>query len=162
MTSNKLKVRVIVNYSKSSEPKIVELTLTLKDNLPAIREILKNDNTIEMNDTLLFSKKFTDGKLAKISLENEKDFTLNDIIEKSNDVETSYTLRLIETSTYWKFLIHKLDFGCTMTSNGIKRANQRAFITEACQLNEIDITEDEEVEFNSWEDRMIKKSLFCS
>ncbi|PKY38388.1 hypothetical protein RhiirA4_414147 [Rhizophagus irregularis] len=161
MTSNKLKVRVIINYSKSSEPKIVELSLTLKDNLPAIREILKNDNTIEMNDTLLFSKKFTDG-LAEISRENEKDFTLNDIIEKSNDVETSYTLRLIETSTYWKFLndLHKLDFGCTMTSNGIKRANQRAFITEKYQLNEIDITEDEEVEFNSWEDRMIKKNLF--
>ncbi|PKC66569.1 hypothetical protein RhiirA1_394399 [Rhizophagus irregularis] len=161
MTLNKLKVRVIVNYSKSSEPKIVELSLTLKDNLPAIREILKNDNTIEMNDTLLFSKKFTDG-LAEISRENEKDFTLNDIIEKSNDVKTSYTLRLIETSTYWKFLndLHKLDFGCTMTSNGIKRANQRAFITEKYQLNEIDITEDEEVEFNSWEDRMIKKNLF--
>lgn len=161
MISNKLKVRVNVNYSKSSKSKIVELTP--KDNLPAIRETLKNDDTIKMNDTLLFSKKFTDDKLAEISRENEKDFTLNDIIEKPNDMETSYTLRLIETSTYWKFLndLHKLDFGCTMTSNGINRANKRAFITESCQLNEIYITkDDDEVKFDSLEDRMIKKNLF--
>ncbi|GBB85492.1 hypothetical protein RclHR1_01200006 [Rhizophagus clarus] len=151
-------IRVSIDGSQSS-PKIVELTL--EDNLSDIRENLKKDNTIKMNNTLLFSKKFADNKLTEISHENEKDFILNDIIEKSN---ASCTLYLKETSRpYWKLLndLHRLDFGCTMTSDGIKRANQRAFITEECQLNEINHKkEDEEVKFDSQEDRMIKKNLF--
>jgi hypothetical protein len=158
MTSNKLNVRVNINDSQSPISEIVKLTL--EDNLSVVRESLKNDATIKMNNTLLFSKKFTDNKLAEISRENEKDFTLRDIIEKSND--TTYTLYLIKTSTYWKFLNdkHKLDFGCTMTSSGIKRASQRAFITEACQLNELDINKEKVVKFYSLEDRMIKNNLF--
>jgi hypothetical protein len=110
-----------------------------------------------MDNTLSFSN-----KLAEILREHEKDFTLRDIIEKSNDAEASYTLYLIKTSTYWKFLNdkHKLDFGCTMTSSGIKRASQRAFITEACQLNEINTEKKVKMKFTSQEDRMIQKNLF--
>ncbi|GBB85489.1 hypothetical protein RclHR1_01200003 [Rhizophagus clarus] len=151
-------IRVDIYGSQSSKPIIVKLTL--EDNLSVIRENLKNNDTIKMNDTLLFSKKFADNKLTEISHENEKDFILKDIIEVSND---SYTLYLKETSRpYWKLLndLHRLDFGCTMTSDGIKRAYQRAFITEECQLNEINNKKNDEVKFNSREDRMIKKNLF--
>jgi hypothetical protein len=160
MTSNKLNVRVNINDSQLLKSKIVKLTL--ENNLSTIRENLKDDKTIKMNDRLLFSKKFADNKLAEISRENENDFTLNDIVEKSNDTEAPYTLCLIETSSYWKFLNdkHKLDFGCTMTSNGIERANHRAFITEACQLNEVDIKKEIQVGSNSLEDRMMKTNLF--
>ncbi|EXX64602.1 hypothetical protein RirG_141150 [Rhizophagus irregularis DAOM 197198w] len=152
--------KVRINVSKT-------IQLELEDKLSDIREKLKKDGTIKMNDTLLFSKNFYNKdkfELTAISRENEKEITLNNIIEEaSNDNETSFTLSLIETSRpYWKFLNerHKLDFGCTMTSNGIKRANQRAFKMEACQLAEIDIKKDEMAKFNSLEDWMIKKNLF--
>ncbi|POG58758.1 hypothetical protein GLOIN_2v1885599 [Rhizophagus irregularis DAOM 181602=DAOM 197198] len=86
----------------------------------------KKDDTIMMNDTLLFSKNFP-GKdkieLAAISRE----------LKMRILIETSKTLLEVLDE------FHKLDFGYTMISNGIKRANQRAFKMEACQLIEIDV-----------------------
>ncbi|RIA88945.1 hypothetical protein C1645_739029 [Glomus cerebriforme] len=124
-----------------------------------------------MDDTLLFSKKVPalnnkndKIRFVEISREYEKDFKLMEIVEKiKNDVKTSYTLYLMKSSRPdWKFLndLHELDFGCTMTSEGIERANKRAFKTENCQLTEIDIEKDITVEFNSKDDWIMKNNLF--
>ncbi|GET57150.1 hypothetical protein GLOIN_2v1885599 [Rhizophagus irregularis DAOM 181602=DAOM 197198] len=87
----------------------------------------KKDDTIMMNDTLLFSKNFP-GK-DKIELRMITKLHLPQV----SLIETSKTLLEVLDE------FHKLDFGYTMISNGIKRANQRAFKMEACQLIEIDV-----------------------
>ncbi|RIA78921.1 hypothetical protein C1645_842059 [Glomus cerebriforme] len=163
--------RIVVEVkidSKQESSKFAIVLLTLENKLSDIREILKSDSIIRMDNTLLFSKKFPTLNIkngfAEISRESEKDFKLTEIIEKiENDVEPLYTLYLIKSSRpYWKFLndLHKLDFGCTMTSEGIERANKRAFKTENCQLTEINTEKDITVEFNSKEGWMMKKNLF--
>ncbi|RIA83676.1 hypothetical protein C1645_833427 [Glomus cerebriforme] len=162
MTSTE--VRVSVNGSQ-----FPIVSLTLENKLSDIRETLKNNSIIKMDDTLLFSKKIAAPNIirfAEISRENEDDFKLIEIIEKvENGVETLYTLYLIKSSRpYWQFLnVYKLDFGCTMTFDGIVRANKRAFKTVECELTEISTNKITAVEFSSdesVEDWMMKKNLF--
>ncbi|GBC33912.2 hypothetical protein GLOIN_2v1837368 [Rhizophagus irregularis DAOM 181602=DAOM 197198] len=65
----------------------------------------------------------------------------------------------------WKILNEKckLDYGCTMSFDGIKKADNRAFIMKDCELTEIDTTKGYkkgELKFKSKEDWMRKTNLF--
>ncbi|CAB4414878.1 unnamed protein product [Rhizophagus irregularis] len=64
----------------------------------------------------------------------------------------------------WKVLnqLRKLDYGCTMTSDGIKKADKRAFEMKDCIFEEIGNEECKAGEFNSssCEKEMMDKNLF--
>ncbi|GES72719.1 hypothetical protein GLOIN_2v759589 [Rhizophagus clarus] len=134
--------------------------LELEDNLFNIRKELEEHNTI--NDTLSFSKKSPEGEFAEIVREYEENFLLKDIID---DVKSHNYLYLIKNSRPgWKILNEKfkLDYGCTMSFDGIKKAKYRAFIMKDCELVEIKPGgyEKGKLEFESKEDWMKKTNLF--
>src|ERR1051325_10814586 len=149
----------------SHPPQSVHLNLT--DNLSIIRQELKKGKVI--NDTLLFSRKYLENNdndnksygFAEISLENEEDFRLDEIIcESGND----YILYLKKSSKInWNNLnsLRNLDYGCTMTLDGIEKANKRAFKMKDCELTETDEgCRKGFVEFKSEKDWMMKTNLF--
>src|SRR6266542_3441582 len=74
-----------------------------------------------IDDTLLFSE----GEFDKIKYEDEEKFRLKEIIIVKGEQNLLYLKQI-----YWKFFnnIHELDYGCTMSIDGIKKANKRAFI----------------------------------
>ncbi|RGB25100.1 hypothetical protein C1646_821229 [Rhizophagus diaphanus] len=139
-------------------PKLDRLNLT--DNLSNIRLELEKRNTID--ETLSFSTKTPENEFAEIERENEKIFFLKNIIV---DVDSCYFLYLIKNSRpSWKILNEKckLDYGCTMSFDGIKKADKRAFIMKDCELTEIKTGgyERAKLEFESKEDWMKKTNLF--
>ncbi|CAB4426254.1 unnamed protein product [Rhizophagus irregularis] len=139
-------------------PKLDRLNLT--DNLSNIRLELEKRNTI--NETLSFSKKTPENEFAEIERENEGIFFLKNIID---DVNSCYFLYLIKNSRpSWKILNEKckLDYGCTMSFDGIKKADKRAFIMKYCELTEIKTGgyEIDKLEFESKVDWMKKTNLF--
>ncbi|PKC62962.1 hypothetical protein RhiirA1_520482 [Rhizophagus irregularis] len=139
-------------------PKLDRLNLT--DNLSNIRLELEKRNTID--ETLSFSKKTPENEFAEIELENEKIFFLENIID---NVNSYYFLYLIKNSRpSWKILNEKckLDYGCTMSFDGIEKADKRAFIMKDCELTEIKTGGHErgKLEFESKEDWMKKTNLF--
>ncbi|PKY51493.1 hypothetical protein RhiirA4_468570 [Rhizophagus irregularis] len=108
-------------------PKLIRLNLS--DNLLSIRKKLEKDCII--NDTLSFSKKL-DHEFAEIVHEDE--FRLYDIIYK---IESENILYLTHCSIpNWEYLntLHKLDYGCIMTFDGIKKPKNRAFVMKNCEL----------------------------
>ncbi|EXX70781.1 uncharacterized protein OCT59_019176 [Rhizophagus irregularis] len=139
-------------------PKLDRLNLT--DNLSNIRLELIKRNIID--ETLAFSKKTPENEFAEIERENEEIFFLKNIID---DVNSCYFLYLIKNSRpSWKILNEKckLDYGCTMSFDGIKKADKRAFIMKDCELTEIKTGgyERDKLEFESKEDWMKKTNLF--
>ncbi|UZO15523.1 uncharacterized protein OCT59_006942 [Rhizophagus irregularis] len=158
-------VEIINDSSSTHNAKTARLNLT--DNLLKIRQELKEDGIVD--NTLLFSRKYfkndNDKKtygFAEIALEKEENYRLNEIIDHNENI-----LYFKQCSTPdWKCLngLCKLDYGCTMTSNGIKKAENRAFEMQNCELVEIGGKGCRKgfVEFKSNDDRFMKKNLFFS
>ncbi|CAB4430327.1 unnamed protein product [Rhizophagus irregularis] len=145
----------------SQPPKSVRLSLS--DNLFTIRKELEKDSSI--NDTLLFSQKYFENnkyEFAEINLEKEKYFLLNEIIYESEKI-----LYLKKSSKLdWNYFneLRKLDYGRTITSEGTKRANKRAFKMKNCEMTELGAEgcQKKHVKFKSIEERMMKTNLFFS
>ncbi|RIA80284.1 hypothetical protein C1645_838969 [Glomus cerebriforme] len=147
--------------------------LNLEDNLAKVRTELEKHTIVRMNNTLSFAarKDRTVIESYEIAHENEVEFHLNDIIDIINaGGKKEYILHLIESSKpIWNFFNDKckLDYGRTMTNNGIKEAENRAFIMEDCELIESNKLgaigcRCGKVEFNSneVEDWIMKRNLF--
>ncbi|PKB94965.1 hypothetical protein RhiirA5_437671, partial [Rhizophagus irregularis] len=121
-----------------TDAKVARLNLT--DNLLKVRQELEVSGIVD--NTLLFSRKYLDNinddktyGFADIALEKEENYLLNEIIDKNGNI-----LYLKQCSTPdWKCLngLCKLDYGCAMTSDGIKKAENRAFEMQNCELVEI-------------------------
>jgi hypothetical protein len=142
----------------NTTPKLDRLVLT--DNLSNIRIELEKRKTID--ETLLFSKKSPENEFSEIVRENEDKFILEEIIDCIN---SCYFLYLIKNSRPgWKILNKKckLDYGCTMSFDGIKKADKRAFKMKDCELTEIKTGGyvKDKLEFESKEDWMKKTNLF--
>jgi hypothetical protein len=145
-----------------NDPKVV--LLNTANNLLITRQKLKEDYGI--NDTLLkFLRKFSENNknnheiiddFAKIELKDEEKFKLCNIIENN--------ILYMNSCVDWNYLneLNKLDYGCTMTFNEIKKADKRAFIMKNCELKEIGAEGCEKgvVEFKSTEERMKLTNLF--
>ncbi|CAB4376495.1 unnamed protein product [Rhizophagus irregularis] len=128
------------------------------DCLSDVRKELESSNTI--NDMLIFSKKIGDigDEFIEVEREDEEYFLLKEII---TDDKILYLNRLD-----WKLLNnqHKLDYGCIMSFDGIKKANKRAFTMKDCELTEIKGKgyKKDKLEFESKEDWIKKTNLFFS
>ncbi|PKB97074.1 hypothetical protein RhiirA5_433766, partial [Rhizophagus irregularis] len=149
----------IINSQKSA----YEVHLNLYDNLLEVRQYLEKHDIID--DTLSFVRNYSENndsniEFSEIPVKFEKKFRLHQIVRKSEDV---YILYMMACSKIWKFIndLRKLDYGCTMTSNGIKKASKRAFEAKNCKL-EIGNGKCEEGKFKSEssEDLMMDKNLF--
>lgn len=152
----------------SQPPKSTRLNLS--DNLLIIREKLEKDSSI--NNSLLFSKKYpvinNNGnrsyEYAEITLEEEENYLLDEIIDEVMSEKIIYLKKCSKFN--WSYLNEKrkLDYGCTITSKGIKKANRRAYQMKNCELTEIGAEgcRKEDVKFKSKEDQMMKTNLFFS
>src|ERR1051325_2854744 len=141
--------------------KFVHLNLNPEDNLSKIRNILETQHNIM--DMLLFLKKIPKkddhNTFDEIEREDEEKFILDDITESG---DSNHTLYLKELSQEFFNDKCKLDYGCTMSSDGIKRANERAFTMKSCELNKIGVEGYKmgKLQFESNKDWMMKKNLF--
>ncbi|PKC13542.1 hypothetical protein RhiirA5_496063 [Rhizophagus irregularis] len=144
----------IIN-SPLQESKLVLLNPT--DKLFTIRQKLEKDYIL-----FKFFSKFSENEnnggsyeFAEIESKIEGQLSLSEIIDKN--------ILYIECID-WNFFIKKckLDYGCTMTFNKIKKANKKAFSIKNCVLKEIggEGYEMGEVEFKSTEERMKITNLF--
>ncbi|CAI2192444.1 16562_t:CDS:1, partial [Funneliformis geosporum] len=146
---------VKICYPTSKPPDIAHLNL--EDNLSSVRKVLEMEKFID--DELSFSQNVDE--MSKISNSNEEKFRLKEIIVQ-NDNE--YILSLIH-SNLWKYLNekHKLDYGCTITNDGIKTKDCKVFIMKDCELYDLGIkgVRSGTVEFNSieTEDMFTKTNL---
>ncbi|RIA91145.1 hypothetical protein C1645_768268 [Glomus cerebriforme] len=155
-------VSVQIGDSTSSS---VLVSLNLNDNLLRIRQELEQNSEIKMNDTMLFAKKFSITNnnsiesyvLSEIASEDENKKILNDIID-------NIILHLVNNpNPNWKFLNNKckLEYGRTITRDGIRKAEKKAFTMKNCEMTEIGAEgcRKETIEFNSIEDRIMKTEL---
>ncbi|GBC04286.1 hypothetical protein RclHR1_00560013 [Rhizophagus clarus] len=156
-------VKIIDNFTSYPSRAVI---LNLQDNLFLVRRKLEKKKFID--NTLLFTNKYPENNnngninygFAEIALEEEENHCLNDIIDKNGNV-----LRLKQCSKPdWNILngLCKLDYGCTMTFEGIKKAKNRAFEMQNCELVEIGAEGYRKgvVEFKSNNDQMMKTNLF--
>ncbi|CAB4483691.1 unnamed protein product [Rhizophagus irregularis] len=162
--NNVMVVIKIINNSQSPQNTSKFCRLNINNNLSDIRKKLKNSKTINDIDTLLFSKKEGD-EFVEIT---EEDFPLEEIIEVINKTNSkSYYLYLMKSlNPRWKILNEKfkLDYGRTMSSDGIKIAKKRAFILKDCELIEFGANgyKKGRLGFESKEDWMKKSNLFVN
>ncbi|CAB4415373.1 unnamed protein product [Rhizophagus irregularis] len=159
-TANNVGITVEYMDQKTLQlPQFIQLNLS--ENLSKIRQRL-NDRGI-INSTLSFVRKYDgNSRFAEIAFEEEENISLNEIVRKSEDTRI---LSLTTCSKFnWKVLnqLRKLDYGCTMTSDGIKKADKRAFEMKDCIFEEIGNEECKAGEFNSssCEKEMMDKNLF--
>ncbi|CAB4378641.1 unnamed protein product [Rhizophagus irregularis] len=113
--------RTKITVKIDDPPSQVLVDLNVNDNLSNIREELRKNDMIEMNDALSFAKKEPDG-LSEIGVD-EKSINLDVILDGN-------VLHLIKSSKCnWKFLNVKfhLEYGLSITPNGIKKAKKKAF-----------------------------------
>ncbi len=146
-----------INVQVDDPQSYTYVILNHNDNLSNVRKVLEGNSNVKMNDSLLFAIKTND--FAKIAKEDEENMILNDIIKEDN------VLYLRKNSKYnWKILnnLNKLDYGRTITFDGIKKANKRAFEMKECKMTEIGAEgcRKGKIEFNSEEDWMMKTNLF--
>ncbi|RIA81543.1 hypothetical protein C1645_836840 [Glomus cerebriforme] len=163
LSGNKIPITVKIISNSLQETKTFLVTLNLSDSLLVIRQELEKKKIID--DTLLFSKKHSNDNninygFLEIALEKEENYLLNEIIDGNGNI-----LYLKQCSKPdWKCLneLRKLDYGCTMTFDGIKKAENRAFVMKNCELIEIGAEGYDKgiVEFKSNKDRMMKANLF--
>src|SRR6185437_1836726 len=96
---------------------------------------------------------------AEIALKDEENIRLDEIIDKNGNI---LYIKCID----WNYLNNscKLDYGRTMTFDGINNATKRAFQMKNCELTEIGTEgfKKEVVEFKTCEDWMMKRNLFFS
>ncbi|RGB32017.1 hypothetical protein C1646_707735, partial [Rhizophagus diaphanus] len=143
----------------------VLVSLNPNNNLSDIRQILRQNSEIKMNDTLSFAKKTsrvnsdgtTDYVLSEIAGEDECEKFLDNIIEKIDDNIILYLRK--NSKPNWKFLSEKcnLEYGRTITLDEIKKAEKKAFTMINCEMTEIGAEgcRKEMIEFNSNEDRIM-------
>ncbi|PKK63954.1 hypothetical protein RhiirC2_854660 [Rhizophagus irregularis] len=158
-TANNVGITVEYIDQKTLQPPQF-IHLNLSENLSKIRQRLNERDII--NSTLSFVRKFGNSKFAEIAFEEEENISLNEIVRKS---EGARILSLTTCSKFnWKVLnqLRKLDYGCTMTSDGIRKADKRAFEMKDCIFEEIGNEECKAGEFNcsSCEEEMMDKNLF--
>jgi hypothetical protein len=150
-------VKIEVQNLDTLLSQLVDLKLT--DNLSKIRKELENDDDNIINNTLLFAKK-REERFVEIPFKKDDDFLLNEIIDKNGNI--LYLKFCLKPN--WKILnnLHKLEFGCTMTFNGIKKAGKRASVMKNCELTEFDAGGclNGEVGFSSEQDQFMKTNLF--
>ncbi|GBB86951.1 hypothetical protein RclHR1_01340018 [Rhizophagus clarus] len=152
--------------------------LNVNDKLSDVRKKLKRSKII--NDSLDFSRK-QGNEFYKTSRDIEERVPLEHIIDKvvnddnSTDIFLYLTLKKNEENEEneenpkpnWVILNEKckLDYGCIMSYDGIKRANKQAFIMKDCELT-TDIGakgyKKDQLEFNSKVDWMKKTNLFVN
>ncbi|PKC03600.1 hypothetical protein RhiirA5_423525 [Rhizophagus irregularis] len=153
MSFKTVNIQIINGFS----PQCISKDLNLEDILSDIR-----NSDDDINDTLSFSTKLINGEHAKIEREVEKYFRLKEIITIDNDQYILY----LRINSDWKFLNDKckLDYGCTMSYDGIKKANKRAFIMKDCELTKIGVEGYKNDSFKLWNrsDLMAKTNLFFS
>jgi len=157
-----VKVAVLIDYPQSETSVLVKLNLGSE--LSEIRSKLEKNNDIKM-DTLLFSRKFAitnitnNIRFTEIKHEEEKKYMLHEIIDQP---ENDYFLYL-KSRLDWKLLnnSHKLDYGCVMDFDGIKKAENQAFIMKDCKLTELlaEGYEKGDVEVCTDEEEMMQKNL---
>src|SRR5579871_1089753 len=104
----------------STPPKMKKLNLN--NNLSDIRKEFEKKN-IDMN-LLLFAEKL-DNDFAVIDQEEENNMSLNDIIFNNSGRKFLYLLK--NSSPSWNYLNNKckLEYGCTISFNGIKKSNKK-------------------------------------
>ncbi|CAB4474362.1 unnamed protein product [Rhizophagus irregularis] len=121
-------------YAHQNISKVV--LLNTANNLLITRQKLKED--YDINDTLLkFLWKYSENDekidaLPEIELKDERKIKLCKIIDKG--------ILYMNSCVDWNHLNekNKLDYGCTMTFDEIKKANKRAFIMKNCELKELE------------------------
>ncbi|PKC01872.1 hypothetical protein RhiirA5_402643 [Rhizophagus irregularis] len=157
MSSKKIKkitifIKIIDNLSVQ---KSIIKRLNPNDYLSDIRKELIEHNVI--NDMLIYLKEENDEEFGEIEREDEMNFLLKDIITIKEGQNILYLKR-----NYWKILSNqfKLDYGRTMSIDGIKIAEKQAFIINNCELKEINKYKKGRIEFESKEDWMKKTNLF--
>src|SRR3954453_2133000 len=130
--NEKFKVSVRIGNPPSQ---FVLVSLNLSDKLSNTRKELEKNSEIKITDTLSFARK-TD-VFSKIANEDEKGIILNDIVEKTNDDIILYLVK--NSKADWKFLSYNcnLEYGRTITHDGIKKADKKAFIMKDCKMIEI-------------------------
>ncbi|CAB4474378.1 unnamed protein product [Rhizophagus irregularis] len=158
---------IIIKITPSHESKLV--LLNTANNLLVTRQKLKED--YDINSTLLkFLRKYSEGNeydnnggscgFAEIELKDEEQLRLCKIIDKDISDKNILYIKCID----WNFLNeeNKLDYGCTMTYDEIKKADKRAFVMKNCEFKEIGAVGCEKgvVEFKSTEERMKITNLF--
>ncbi|RGB36149.1 hypothetical protein C1646_697764 [Rhizophagus diaphanus] len=133
---------VRVQIIKGSQSNHALVPLNLKDRLPKVREILKQNNEVKMNDTLSFAN----SSLAEIAREDEEIINLEKILVKN-------TLYLINPD--YNFLKNelKLEYGRTTS---LYKAKGRAFIVKDCEITEAVNQYKYKIKM---EDQIIKKDL---
>ncbi|CAB5388604.1 unnamed protein product [Rhizophagus irregularis] len=163
-------VKTIVDPSSYPPPSAKTVRLNLENNLSIIRQELKDKKFID--NTLLFSTKYREDNnndninygFSEIKLEEEESYLLNEVIVTIDENNILYLKQCSEPD--WKCLnkLRKLDYGCTMTSNGISKADKRAFEIEDCELFKIGAEGCRKgiVESKSNNDRIMKKNLIFS
>ncbi|GBC04281.1 hypothetical protein RclHR1_00560008 [Rhizophagus clarus] len=147
----KIIIRVINSPIEKSEAVLLNPT----DKLSTIREKLEK-NYKQFNFLNKFSENDdTSYKFAEIKSEFEEQFCLENIIDDKNILYIKYD---IVTNIDRSFFINKcqLNYGCTMTSNKIKKADKRAFEIKNSELKEIGSEgyEKNKIKFKSTEERM--------
>ncbi|GBC32629.2 hypothetical protein GLOIN_2v1471308 [Rhizophagus irregularis DAOM 181602=DAOM 197198] len=163
--SKKVSNVVVVRIDQKASQPCNIVHFNLLDDLSKVRLQLEKREMID--STLSFARKFIENgnsKFAEIEFEDEEDILLDKIVHQSEESEDTFILNLMTCSRFnWKILnkLHKLDYGRTMTSDGIKRADKRAFEMKNCIL-EIGNKECETGIFTSEssEDLMMDKNLF--
>src|SRR3954451_20260313 len=134
---------VIVLIKTIGEPQNTKLyRLNLDCKLPDIRKKLEKYNTI--NDTLSFSSKFPkkdrDGNDNFTEIKREIEYTKNlREIVINNESESRILYLMKNPNPGWKCLNEqfRLDYGRTMSYDGIKIAKKKAFTMKNCELSEM-------------------------
>src|SRR6266542_3505317 len=153
------KITIKIINSLPQEAKLI--LLNPKDKLLTIRQKLEVDYKFTL---LKFFRRFSENDenenyggsygFAEIELKDEEQFSLSEIIGNN----LLYIKCKIQTDVDWNFLNEerKLDYGCTMALDEIKKADKRAFVMENCELKEIGAEgcENGVVEFKSVEELM--------
>ncbi|RIA86217.1 hypothetical protein C1645_829596 [Glomus cerebriforme] len=134
--------------------------LRCSDNLLVIRQELEKNY-----DNLLFLRRYSQNNIdsqshgfAEIACQDEEVIHLDEIV----DGDIIYIKCKIRIDLNFLNEKCKLDYGCTMTFDEIKKANKRAFEMKNCEMNEINSYEKGVVEFKTNEERIMKTNLFFS
>ncbi|CAB4418968.1 unnamed protein product [Rhizophagus irregularis] len=101
--------KVNVYTNNSQEP--ASIRLNLKNSLSEIRQILKKNTLVKMDDTLMFVNKSNENTFAKIAIEDEDKIELKYIIKNLGEKKTLYLRK--DLGTKWRYLSnkHKLRYG---------------------------------------------------
>ncbi|RGB27234.1 hypothetical protein C1646_769370 [Rhizophagus diaphanus] len=162
-----INVKVIKTLGHLPSQRLKHCFLNLKYKLSDIRKELKKFKIID--DTLFFARKVSsESEYSEVIREHEEISLLEQIIDKVvNDNSTDIFLYLMKNSNPDLNILNdkcKLDYGCTMSFDGIKRANKKAFTMENCVLEHIGSNgyKKDKLVFTSKEDWMKKTNLFVN